>query len=109
MPLDPLEGQLGLPAIPAQLSDLGGLQCKVVGQAHDALAGFVLPQHDPAQSAQIVLARIEHGEHTGLNAQDIGVDAIDQMLVAPPELRIRMHSLHSSDSRNVVHCSGWRK
>ena len=88
--LDPLEEQLDLPALPVQLGDQSGGQGKVVGQECDALAGFLVPHHDAAQDGRIVLARIEHRQHTGLIAQDVGAGAIHRVRVAPLELGIAL-------------------
>ena len=73
--LDPFEEQLDLPALTVQVGNELRLQGEVVGQKRDAFARFVLDHHS-AQRRWIVLAGIEHREHTGLIADDRGGAAI---------------------------------
>ena len=90
--LYPLEEQFDLPALPIQLRDQVRFEAKVVGQECDALARFLVAHHDPAQGARVIFARIEHREHSGLVAQDVGVGSIDRVRVAPLELGIALGS-----------------
>ena len=91
--LDPFEEQLDLPALTVQVGNEFWLQGEVVGQKRDAFARFVL-DHDPAQSGRVILAGIEHREHTDLIADDRGGAAVHGIGVAPPELGVALGTRH---------------
>lgn len=84
-----------------EVCDQIGFQGKVVGEERNAFAGFLVPHHDAAQGGRIVLARVEHRDHTGLVAQHIGVDAIDRVRVAPLELGVALGA-DSEDSLRLI-------
>jgi len=82
--LDPLEEQLHLPALAIQLRDQLRLEREVVGQKCDAFVRLVLDHH-AAQCGWIVLAGIEHRQHTRLIADDRRGGAIHRARVATLE------------------------
>ena len=87
MLLDPFKEQLHLPALALQSGNQFCAQGKVVGPKHQSFSGLVLDHH-PAQRGRIVLARIEHAQHTRLVAQHIRVDPVHWVVVAALELSI---------------------
>ena len=93
MLLDPFEEQFDLPALTIQVGNEFWLQGEVVGQKRNALSCFVLDHHS-AQRCRIVLAGIEHREHTDLIADDGGSAAIHRIGVASPELRVALCTRH---------------
>ena len=93
MLLDPFEEQLHLPTLAIQAGNQFGAQGKVVGQKYQALSGGVLDHH-PTQRGGVVLARIEHAQHTGLIAQHIRVDPIHRMRIASLEFGVALGACH---------------
>jgi hypothetical protein len=88
--LDSVEEQLHLPALPIQICDQGGRQREIVGQERDALAGFLVLDHHPAQGRGIAPAPIEDRQRTGLVAQYVGVEATDGVGITSLELGVAL-------------------
>ena len=72
MLLDPLEEKLHLPSIFVEGGDGQGWKSAMIGQKHQRLAGFGIPEADAPQVLGVILAGVMAIQGNGLVADNAG-------------------------------------